>query len=459
MVQDVFIVEAPTSIVEESLSRLLNPESGFRSIPTKWASLSADELSRRKRPLLVALGWPDPTTAIESLRVLSRTDGRILTLAVAPIDSSPETLCSIRALADDFMFWPVRDEEFLQRLRFLSSQADREVELACGNLIREFELRKMIGIAPAFVRLLQLITRFAPSEAPVLLTGETGTGKELCARSIHVLSQRHRGPFITVDCGAVPEHLADSELFGHVRGAFTDAHRDHAGLVSLAHGGTLFLDEIDALTIPMQGKLLRLIQEGSYHPLGSERFTRADVRVVAASNCNLESIVAAKQFRPDLYFRLNVLRLALPPLRERRSDIQLLAEYFLRQSARPEGRQSMLLSAAALRKLQEYDWPGNVRELFNVLQRAVVLCAGTQILPKHILLTGVDEAGDEEPAVSFHAARSQAIAAFERRYVSEMLQKHNGNITHAARDARHDRRGFGRLAKKYHLDLDSRLTT
>jgi two-component system response regulator GlrR len=269
-----------------------------------------------------------------------------------------------------------------------------------------------------------------------------------------MLSQRQHGPFIPVDCGAVPENLAESELFGHVRGAFTDAHRDHSGLTSLAKGGTLFLDEIDALSTAMQGKLLRLIQEGSYRPLGSERFARANVRVVAASNCNLESMVSAKQFRSDLYFRLNVLRLALPPLRERRSDIQLLAEYFLEQLAREDGSLK-LLSPGALRKLEAYDWPGNVRELFNVLQRAVVLSAGTQILPEHILLIGLDDAGDEAPATTFRAARSQAIEAFERHYIGDMLRKHEGNITHAARDASHDRRGFGRLAKKYHLDSES----
>jgi two-component system response regulator GlrR len=311
----------------------------------------------------------------------------------------------------------------------------------------------MIGTAPSFIRLREQIAHFAPTGATVLLTGETGTGKELCARAIHTLSPRQHGPFVPVDCGAVPEHLAESELFGHIRGAFTDAHRNHKGLASLAEGGTLFLDEIDALSLTTQSKLLRFIQESTYRPLGGECFIRANVRVIAASNCDLERMVAAKQFRSDLYFRLNVLRLVLPPLRERRSDVPLLAQHFLEQLTQRECWSVNLLHPASLQKLESYDWPGNVRELLNVLQRASVLAAGAPILPKHILFTTTPSSDDESCATSFRAARSQAIETFERRYIGEMLQKHHGNITHAAREAGHDRRGFGRLAKKYHLDV------
>ena len=404
------------------------------------------------RLVLIAVGVPDPTVAIQGLRRLLRTRTRILSLAVMPMDSHTDLVQSFRVVADDLIFWPVREQELLQRLKWLLTPRDRQAELAREKLTQEFALQNMVGAAPSFVRLLEQIARFGPTEAPVLLTGETGTGKELCARSIHMLSTRQQGPFIPVDCGAVPEHLAESELFGHVRGAFTDAHRDHNGLASLAEGGTLFLDEIDALSLPTQGKLLRFIQEGTYRPLGGERFTRAHVRVVAASNGDLERMVSAKQFRSDLYFRLNVLRLVLPPLRERRSDIQMLAQHFLEQLAEPQDGSVGLLHPASLQKLQAYDWPGNVRELLNVLQRAVVLSAGAAILPEHILFTTTPSPAGETCAASFRAARSQAIENFERHYIVEMLQKHHGNITHAAHEAGHDRRGFGRLAKKYHLD-------
>jgi two-component system, NtrC family, response regulator GlrR len=453
MIQDVFIVEAPTTLGEAKLAQLLSPNREFRWIGCDWQRLPGN-ISSESRQLLVAVAVPDATIAIQGLRRLWRASAPVLILAVMPMDSSPELVHSLRVLAHDLIFWPVREQEFLQRLRSLLAAPDREAELARKKLTQEFALRRMVGSAPAFARLLEQISRFGPTEAPVLLTGETGTGKELCARAIHMLSPRHQGPFIPVDCGAVPEHLAESELFGHVRGAFTDAHRDHNGLASLAEGGTLFLDEIDALSLPTQGKLLRFIQEGIYRRLGGERFARANVRVVAASNCDLERMVSAKQFRSDLYFRLNVLRILLPPLRERRGDIRLLALHFLEQFSNSPKLVQELLAPACLQKLQSYHWPGNVRELLNVLQRAVVLSAGEPIQPEHILFTaGADSTSEVVSAETYRTARSQAIERFERHYVSEMLQKHNGNITHAARDAGHDRRGFGRLAKKYHLDV------
>ena len=451
MIQDVYIVEAPTVTAELSLTQLLSPNAGFRWIRSTWATLPISQVTDN-RLLLIAVGVPDPTVAIQGLRRLLRTPVRIPTLAVMPMDSPTDLVHSFRVVADDVILWPVREQELLQRLKWLLTPADRPAELARKKLTQELAFRNMVGTAPSFVRLLEEIARFGPTEVSVLLTGETGTGKELCARSIHMLSARQQGPFIPVDCGAIPEHLAESEFFGHVRGAFTDAHRDHNGLASLADGGTLFLDEIDALSLTTQGKLLRFIQEGTYRPLGGERFTRANVRVVAASNCDLEQMVSARQFRSDLYFRLNVLRLVLPPLRQRRSDIRLLAQHFLEQLAERQDQSVDLLHPASLQKLQTYDWPGNVRELLNVLQRAVVLSAGAPILPQHILLTTAQSPADEPCAASFRAARSQAIEAFERHYIGELLQKHHGNITHAARDAGHDRRGFGRLAKKYHLD-------
>ncbi len=452
MIQDVYIVEPSTGAADFSLTRLLGPNTVFRWIPSAWATLPIDQLTD-DRLLLIAVGVPDPAAALHGLRRLLRTPARILSLAVMPIDSPVELVQSFRVVADDVIFWPVREQELLHRLKWLLTPADRQVESAHRKLTQEFAFQNMVGTAPSLIRLREEIARFGPTEAPVLLTGETGTGKELCARSIHTLSRRQQGPFIPVDCGAVPEHLAESELFGHVRGAFTDAHRDHKGLASLAEGGTLFLDEIDALSLTTQGKLLRFIQEGTFRPLGGERFTRASLRVVAASNCDLERMVSAKQFRSDLYFRLNVLRLVLPPLRDRRSDIPLLAQHFLQQFNGPGDRPGGLLTPASLQKLQTYDWPGNVRELLNVLQRAVVLAGGSPILPEHILFTTTNSPAEEPSLAGFRAARSQAIENFERHYVGEMLQKHHGNITHAARDAGHDRRGFGRLAKKYHLDV------
>jgi two-component system response regulator GlrR len=456
MVDDVYIVEAPGVTAELSLSRMLTPDVSFRGIHATWANLPIHELSKRKRTLVVAVALPLPSAALQGLRALSRSDAKFLTLAAVPVGLSTDLLQQFRDVAGDLIFLPVRREELLARLHCLLDAKSQETAAACGRLTQEFALQQMVGTAPQFSGLLQLIARFGPTEAPVLLMGETGTGKELCARSLHALSRRQRGPFIPVDCGAVPEHLAESELFGHVRGAFTDAHRDHHGLIALADGGTLFLDEVDALSLPTQGKLLRLLQEGTYRPVGGERFAQANVRVLAATNCDLEKMVAAKQVRSDLYFRLNVLRLPLPPLRERCSDIPLLVTHFLERLA--ENGPPKVLTEASLRKLEAYAWPGNVRELLNVLQRAVVLAPGPNIEPDHILLTGTVSNDAEPAAATFRDARSKAIEAFERGYVQQMLQKHNGNVTHAARDASHDRRGFGRLARKYHLHTDSHLS-
>jgi len=352
-------------------------------------------------------------------------------------------------VADDFMFWPIRERELHQRLKRLLGASRPDLEAAKRKLTAELGLAQVIGSTAVFHEVLANLARMGPSDAPVLISGETGTGKEVCARAIHLLSRRRHGPFIPVDCGAIPEHLAESELFGHMRGAFTDAHRDHKGLVSLADGGTLFLDEIDTLSLPTQAKFLRFIQESTYRPVGAEQFGRADVRVIAATNRSLENSVRDKQFRNDLYFRLNVLRLSLPPLRERRGDIEPLARHFLEKQSGQPSEATKSLSQAALRRLEAYDWPGNVRELFNVMQRAVVLAAGPQILPCHIVLSTGEAPPRESASLNFRSARSQAIAAFERRYVEEILNKHHGNITRAARDAGQDRRAFGRLAKKY----------
>jgi DNA-binding NtrC family response regulator len=248
--------------------------------------------------------------------------------------------------------------------------------------------------------------------------------------------------------------LAENEIFGHVRGAFTDAHADQKGLAGMAEGGTLFLDEIDALSLAAQAKLLRFLEDGAYRALGADRFTRANVRVIAATNRDLESCMREKQFRSDLYFRLNVLQLRLPPLRERRGDIGLLARHFLESCCAAGGAHRKSFSPATLRILEMYSWPGNVRELYNVVQRAVVFCSGTQILPSHISLATPAQASSHRVS-SFRHARKEAIESFEQHYVREMLRKHRGNVTRAAFEAGKDRRAFGRLVKKYVVDRNA----
>ncbi len=437
-----------------SLSRMLRPEDGFLCRRDSWTSFSAAQSNRLDSQLILAVAVPETNEAINFLRSRIKQPGRIPTLVIIPNGSSEELLRTASDGADDFLLWPIREQELRERVKRLIGDFPDGKEAAQTLLTGELGLAQVVGSTPAFVEVLAQLARMAPSDAPVLICGETGTGKEVCARSIHLLSRRRQGPFIPVDCGAIPEHLAESELFGHARGAFTDAYRDRKGLISLADMGTLFLDEIDMLSLSTQAKFLRFIQERTYRPVGAEQFCRANVRVISATNRKLEECVRNKEFRSDLFFRLNVLCLSLPPLRERRGDIEALAQHFLEELADAEASAPKSLSRAALRRLESYDWPGNVRELCNVMQRAIVLAPGSQLLPSHIVLSSGDSAHGVDVEDTFRSARSKAIAAFERQYVREVLQKCCGNITHAASYAGQDRRAFGRLAKKYRINTD-----
>jgi DNA-binding NtrC family response regulator len=389
-----------------------------------------------------------------------------LTFAILPEQADEDSLRLTTRVVDDFVLWPVRREEIHIRLMRLLGKEDpdpapgqipepAETDSLLPQLGTDPLLPQLVGSAPAFVEILRQLPALGRTDAPVLITGETGTGKEMCARAIHHLTARKSFPFIPVDCAAIPDHLFENELFGHARGAYTDAQHDQRGLVALADKGTLFLDEIDTLPPTVQAKLLRFLQERTYRPLGSERFLRSDVRIVAATNRNIESCVRAGTFRSDLYYRLNVLRLELPALRRRLDDVPLLARHFLKllsDAASPRKG----LSAGASQKLLSYDWPGNVRELHNVMQRAFLFAEGSLVLPCHIHLPSqsrIDGSlGDEPQAEAFREARARHIAAFERQYVEDLLRQNSGNITHAARAAHKDRRAFGRLVKKYRIE-------
>jgi DNA-binding NtrC family response regulator len=370
-------------------------------------------------------------------------------LAILPSDND-ELVRIAGSSADDFLVWPVHPEEIHQRVIRLVGPGPNSLEQVSEELIAEMGLRQAVGNAPPFLSALERVVRFGGNSAPVLLTGETGTGKELFARLLHVISPRRRGPFIPVECGAIPEHLFENELFGHARGAFTDAHSEQKGCVGLAQGGTLFLDEVDSLSLAAQGKLLRLLQEKRYRPLGSDSFRDADTRVVAASNRDMSRLVENKSFRQDLFFRLDVLRIHLPLLRERPEDIGLLARHFVQAACEANEMKRKVLTPAAVRKLESYDWPGNIRELYNTMQRAVLMSPGAEIAASHIEIR-LNTAEQREDWSSFQSAKNAAIARFERGFVQSLLARHGGNVSRAAREAQKDRRAFGRLAKKYGL--------
>ncbi|HEX9671582.1 MAG TPA: sigma-54 dependent transcriptional regulator, partial [Thermoanaerobaculia bacterium] len=284
--------------------------------------------------------------------------------------------------------------------------------------------------------------------------GETGTGKELVARAIHYLSPRAQKPFIAVNCGAIPVELVENELFGHERSAYTGASTPQHGVVHEAEGGTLLLDELDSLTPLAQVKLLRFLQEKEFRPLGASRAQRADVRVLAAANGDVESALREGRIRQDLYYRLNVIPLHLPALRERREDIPGLARHFLRKYAGGREHPPPKLSPRALQLLLDHDWPGNVRELEHVIEGALVLSQDAALVrSQHVVLSRAGgRSGREGAGENFQQAKARAVARFEASYIRELLQLHQGNISRAARAAEKNRRAFWELIRKHGID-------
>ncbi|MCG8456296.1 MAG: sigma-54 dependent transcriptional regulator, partial [Holophagales bacterium] len=353
---------------------------------------------------------------------------------------------------DDFVRPPLTAGAVLPRIwRCLETAASPELDLE--QRVREkVALRRLVGQSPEFLEQTRKIPLLARCDVSVLICGETGTGKEVFARAIHYLSPRAEGPFVPVNCGAIPDELVENELFGHERGAFTGDDSARPGLVEEASGGTLFLDEVDSLPPRAQVKLLRFLQEHEYRRLGSTRVRRIDVRILAASNADMESALAAGRLRPDLYYRLNVVPICLPPLRRRRQDIPLLALHFLSRYARQHGRSARAFSDEAMAGLVGHDWPGNVRELEHVVQCSVVLAEGrSQILADDSLLP---RGPGGEGGLSFKEAKARAVATFERGYLEGLLARHGGNVARAARAARKHRRAVFELIRKHGIDVE-----
>jgi DNA-binding NtrC family response regulator len=314
----------------------------------------------------------------------------------------------------------------------------------------QFARFNLVGESPVFLEALRLLARLAGCDATTLIQGETGTGKELAARAIHYLGRRRDSPFIPVNCGALPDTLLESELFGHERGAFTDARQTRYGLIAQAEGGTLFLDEVEAMTPRAQVVLLRFLQDGKYRPVGGRQVATCDVRIVASSNVDLEELVAQGQFRRDLLFRLGVLSVTMPPLRERGDDAVLLAETFVQRFSAQHGRPAKALDPETRRWLTTYDWPGNVRELENLVLREVLLSDAPALRlrrrsPAGLRLDEVDLDGEFKPA------KARAVARFERDYLERLLRRTAGNVSLAARLSRKDRSAVSKLLKKHGL--------
>lgn len=361
----------------------------------------------------------------------------------------------IFASCDEVITWPCSLQELDFRMRNLTTRCGKEYELDNGLFIK----MNILGNSPEFLKVLDKISKITKCDVPVFIDGETGTGKELVARAIHYLSGRKSCPFVAANCGALPDQLIENELYGHDKGAYTDARESRDGLVAQAEGGTLFLDEIETLSHKGQITLLRFLEDMQYRPLGSKSVKTANLRIISATNEPIMRLVEEGTFRKDLYYRLNIMDVMLPPLRERSGDIQLLAEHFIKRYQSQYNQSGKELHPKTLEGMQYYDWPGNVRELENVLHREFLLATDKCISIKEFENAARERRSNPSDrrfqqlfCQSLGAAKTKLISDFEQQYLSSALDRANGNISKAARLAGKERRAFTRLLEKYSIN-------
>ncbi|MBI2461302.1 MAG: sigma-54-dependent Fis family transcriptional regulator [Candidatus Rokubacteria bacterium] len=391
---------------------------------------------------LVDLRMPD-LDGLEVLRQLQALRPQVPVLILTAFATIETAIEAIRAGAYDYLSKPFRMEEIrLVVRRVLEQRRLLEENLRFRQELRErYRFENIVGLSPQMVEVYRLVARAAVTDATVLIQGETGTGKELIARAIHYGSSRADRPFVPVDCTALPEALFESELFGHERGAFTGAVTTKRGLFEAAHGGTIFLDEVGDLPLALQAKLLRVLQERQIRRVGGGETIPVDVRVLAATNRDLKRRVEAEEFREDLYYRLSVVTMQIPPLRERRQDIPLLAHHFLERLAREPNAPPRGIAPAAVERLMVHDWPGNVRELENVIARAATLSSAPVLTPENLVIESVPLAS-RGPALP---AEGMTLEAVKRWYVTKVLREVGGNKQRAAEILGVDRRTLYRL--------------
>jgi DNA-binding NtrC family response regulator len=341
---------------------------------------------------------------------------------------------AMKAGARDYLVKPFDNDEvkILVRQALEQRRLQRQVRHLHERLDAAFRFDNILGTSPAMQRLFDIVKKVAPTDLMVLITGESGTGKELIANALHQNSPRKGGPFVKVNCAAMVRELVESELFGHEKGAFTGATASREGKFAAADGGTLFLDEIGDMSLETQAKVLRVLQEQEFERVGDNRTIKVDVRVIAATNKHLQQMVHEGKFREDLFFRLNVVSIVLPPLRERREDIPLLATHFLKDVVARYGHGPVMFAADAYGLLLSATWPGNVRELKNVIEASAVLAPGSEIRAIDLRLNQQYSLAETTTATTFKEAKQQVVDAFERDFITRALQRYQGNVTKAA---------------------------
>ncbi len=419
-----------------SLDELLRIE-GYQTWTASTAAAGLEKLGKEPFDLvLLDISLPD-SNGIDVLRTIKRDSPEMPVIMITAYDSSQIAFQASREGAESYITKPWDNDKLLLEIRNLLDRSRLRVEnVLLRRALKRFGLPNIVGKSDRMQKVYDLITQVAASRATVLITGESGTGKELVAKTIHATSPRADKPFVPVNTGSMPVDLLESTLFGHVKGAFTSAIATKRGLFEVADQGTIFFDEIGTIGVDTQAKLLRVIQEREFMRLGGTENIKVDVRILAATNSDLRQMVQANKFREDLYYRLNVITVNLPPLRERKEDIPLLVDHFLAKYSAENGREGLKFSPEALKFLMDHDWPGNVRELENAVERSVVLSPGPVIEPEALPEQLFEGHGDGPRAYSMDLIDGHSlfdiVEYFERKVILEMLSRTNWNQTEAA---------------------------
>jgi two-component system response regulator HydG len=438
--------------LRESLERTLTRE-GYRVVLASDGRAALERVQAGGVDLIVTDLKMPGLTGLELLRAAKALMPDVDVILLTAFGTVEEAVKAMKDGAYDFLTKPFRREQLIKLIDKALERRDLiEQNRALKSQLEDLRAKgQMIGASPSFRRMMTLIEQIADSSATVLIQGESGTGKELVARTIHERSPRRNGPFVAVNCAALPETLLESELFGYEKGAFTGAAGRKEGRFELANAGTLFLDEVGDLSLVTQPKILRVLQEGEFERLGGTRSLQVDVRIVAATNQDVADMVKEKRFREDLYYRLNVITIRVPPLRERHEDIRVLAQHFLRVYAAKNGRKLDGFSGEAVERLESYAWPGNVRELENLVERSVVLARKDRIdaedLPEEVM--GVKR----PPRDAILELVGTPLADIERRLLDETLRITGGNKTQAAKLLGIDVRTVARKLERREDDL------
>ena len=446
--------------IRESLAELLALE-GYKPAAAPTGVEGLKKLDEGVFDLvLVDVNLPDQS-GLEVLKSIKRDNGDVGVVMITAHDSSQVAFQASKEGAESYITKPWDNDKLLLEVRNALDKSRLQLEnVQLRRALKRFGLPNLVGKSERMQRVYDLITQVAPSRATVLIVGESGTGKELAAKTIHATSPRSDRPFVPVNTGSMPVDLLESTLFGHVKGAFTSAIATKRGLFEVADQGTIFFDEIGTVGVETQSKLLRVIQEREFMRLGGTENIKVDVRILAATNVDLRRLVVENKFREDLYYRLNVIAIPLPPLRERKEDIPMLVDHFLKKFCPENNRELAHFSVEAMKKLMDYDWPGNVRELENAVERAVVLSSGPELgqdlLPEAFFHDGAPPA--RALPIEDLEGRSlfEIVEGYERRVILEMLERSRWSQTEAAEQFKIPLSTLNQKIKRLHIDVKRR---